>query len=117
MPGKLLFVLGAGIGYVLGARAGRERYEAMKAQADSLWNDPRVQEKFNEAGQAVKDRAPEVQAKLAGAAGAVKGSVQEKLTPSGPDEAKPPSIDGAELAGTADLAASRPPDMPDQQLS
>lgn len=117
MPGKLLFVLGAGIGYVFGARAGRERYEAMKAQADNLWNDPRVQEKFNEAGQAVKDRAPDVQAKLADAAGAVKETVKEKVTSSGSNQAKPPSIDGAELAGTTDLGASGPPDVPDQQMS
>lgn len=30
MSGKVAFVVGLGIGYVLGARAGRERYEQLK---------------------------------------------------------------------------------------
>ncbi|MFE7224350.1 hypothetical protein ACFU7D_06170 [Nocardioides sp. NPDC057577] len=38
-----------GIGYVLGARAGRERYDAMVAKAQELWHDPRVQEKAHNA--------------------------------------------------------------------
>lgn len=109
MPGKLLFVIGAGVGYVLGARAGRDRYEAMKAQADSLWHDPRVQERVSEAGQAVRDRAPDVQAKLTGAAGSVKDTVRDKVPGRGPDEAKAPSDAGTGMTG--------PPDVPDQPMS
>ena len=74
-----MFAVGAGVGYVLGTRAGRERYEAMKTQADNLWHDPRVQDKVAEAGQAVKEKAPEVQAKLASAAGTVKDNVTETV--------------------------------------
>ncbi|MDR6939511.1 hypothetical protein [Arcanobacterium hippocoleae] len=32
-----------GLGYVLGARAGRERYEQIKKQAKKLWNSAPVQ--------------------------------------------------------------------------
>ena len=40
-------------GYVLGARAGRERYEQIKSGAQKLKNNPTVQRKAREAGAAV----------------------------------------------------------------
>jgi oxygen-dependent protoporphyrinogen oxidase len=43
MRGKLLFAAGAAVGFVLGARAGRERYEQIKAGAARLWESPAVQ--------------------------------------------------------------------------
>ncbi|MET1018698.1 MAG: YtxH domain-containing protein [Microterricola sp.] len=44
MKGKLLFVSGAAVGYVLGTRAGRKRYEQIKGAAQSVWNTPIVQQ-------------------------------------------------------------------------
>jgi phage-related protein len=43
MKGKILFVVGLGVGYVLGTRAGRERYEQIRKAAQSVWNTPTVQ--------------------------------------------------------------------------
>jgi hypothetical protein len=43
MKGKLAFVLGAGVGYVLGTRAGRAQFEKIKGWASDAWHDPRVQ--------------------------------------------------------------------------
>ncbi|MGI9824710.1 hypothetical protein [Agromyces sp. Marseille-Q5079] len=43
MKGKVLFVVGLGVGYVLGTRAGRQRYEQIKGAAESVWNTPTVQ--------------------------------------------------------------------------
>ena len=60
MKGKILLVVGIGIGYVLGTRAGREKYDQLKATAQKLWNDPRVQKQVNNAEEFVKDKAPEV---------------------------------------------------------
>ncbi|MEC9053276.1 MAG: hypothetical protein VX494_15620 [Actinomycetota bacterium] len=40
---KLSLIAGLGVGYVLGARAGRERYEQLKAGAQKVARDPRVQ--------------------------------------------------------------------------
>ncbi len=40
---KLTMAAAAGIGYVLGARAGRERYDALSEKAESLWNNPKIQ--------------------------------------------------------------------------
>jgi hypothetical protein len=39
-----MFVAGLGIGYVLGTRAGRERFDQMVAQARKAWESPTVQE-------------------------------------------------------------------------
>lgn len=44
MRAKLWFSLGAAVGYVIGARAGRERYEQIALAARKLWDHPTVQE-------------------------------------------------------------------------
>lgn len=60
MRGKLVLLVGVGIGYVLGARAGRERYEDIKRVACRFWNDPRVTQQRDNVGQFARDKAPEV---------------------------------------------------------
>ena len=60
MKGKILLLTGLAVGYVLGTRAGRERYEEIKAAASKLWNDPRVQKPVHQAQDFAKDKAPEV---------------------------------------------------------
>ena len=42
MRSKLLLVIGFVVGYVLGARAGRERYEQIRRATRRLWESPRV---------------------------------------------------------------------------
>lgn len=44
MKGRILFVVGLGVGYVLGTRAGRERYEQIRRAAERVWNQPAVQQ-------------------------------------------------------------------------
>ena len=44
MRGKLMFITGVGVGYVLGTRAGREKFDSMVAQARKVWESPTVQE-------------------------------------------------------------------------
>jgi 2',3'-cyclic-nucleotide 2'-phosphodiesterase (5'-nucleotidase family) len=41
---KLFFVAGAGVGYLLGTRAGREKYDKMVAKAREVMDRPDVQE-------------------------------------------------------------------------
>lgn len=60
MRGRVLLVVGLGVGYVLGTRAGRGRYDQIKLQAQKLWHDPRVQKQVKTAEQFAKDKAPEV---------------------------------------------------------
>lgn len=90
MKGKILLVVGVGVGYVLGARAGRERYEEIKRAASKLWNSPRVQRQFDEAEGFVKDKAPEVAGFLASGAKKVVSQVSGKKTPP-PATSKSPS--------------------------
>ncbi len=82
---KLTFLAGAATGYILGTRAGRDRYDEMKKQADALWHDPRVQEKVSAAGDTVKEKAPEVGAKLTAAAGTAASAAKDKVTGSDKD--------------------------------
>ena len=63
----VLIAVGAGA-YVLGAKAGRERYEQISDFAQRWWNDPRVQKKRSEATETLQEKAPEGKKKLSGAA-------------------------------------------------
>jgi hypothetical protein len=44
MRGKLIFITGVGVGYVLGTRAGRQKYDAMVTKAREVLDRPDVQE-------------------------------------------------------------------------
>jgi hypothetical protein len=78
---KASFVVGVAVGYVLGARAGRKRYEQIKGQAAKLWNSDPVQHRVEDATQAVKDQAaPYVTEKLGDAMKAVSQSMRSAST-------------------------------------
>ena len=62
MKGKVLFVVGLGVGYVLGTRAGRERYEQIKKAAESVWNTPTVQQGVGTAKDFAMSRVGDVSA-------------------------------------------------------
>ncbi|WP_344791893.1 hypothetical protein [Gryllotalpicola daejeonensis] len=49
MKGKLLFVTGLAVGYVLGARAGRKRYEQIASAANKVWQSPGIQRQVHAA--------------------------------------------------------------------
>lgn len=46
---KIMMATAFVAGYVLGARAGRERYEQLSAKAQELWGHPKVQEQADKA--------------------------------------------------------------------
>ncbi|ROS28509.1 hypothetical protein EDF22_0234 [Rathayibacter sp. PhB127] len=54
MKGKILFVAGAAAGYVLGARAGRKRYEQIASAANRFWQTQPVQDVAGAVGGAAK---------------------------------------------------------------
>ena len=73
------FVTGAAVGYVLGTRAGRARYEQIKQGAHRLWTSDPVQHKLDQAGQAVKTQAlPFVADKVGDAVKAAGRAVKDK---------------------------------------
>jgi gas vesicle protein len=58
MKRKLLFVIGLAVGYVIGARAGREKYDRLKATAEHYWQDPRVTKARNDLESYARTQAP-----------------------------------------------------------
>ncbi|MFY0409927.1 hypothetical protein [Solicola sp. PLA-1-18] len=79
--GKLTVAAAAATGYVLGTRAGRERYEQIKRQARRVWNDPRVADKRHDAVDLASQKANEAAAaakqKASEAAAAAKHKAEE----------------------------------------
>jgi hypothetical protein len=57
---KLTLAAAFGIGYTLGAKAGRERYEQIKSTAQQVKDDPRVQDAAAKAEHVVRDAATSV---------------------------------------------------------
>ena len=60
MKGKIGLVVGLGVGYVLGTRAGRERYEQIKTQWLKLWHTDPVQHQVERVQQFAKSQAAAV---------------------------------------------------------
>lgn len=56
MGTKFGIVLGLGAGYVLGTRAGRERYNQIKKQWLKVWNQPVVQERVTDVKKFAADK-------------------------------------------------------------
>jgi hypothetical protein len=61
---KLPFLLGLGAGYVLGARAGRERYEQIRRAWSQAKDDPRLQSVAGIAQARADDVLSSVKAKM-----------------------------------------------------
>ena len=72
---KLMLLAALAVGYMLGARAGRERYDQIMGLVASIKNDPRVQEKAHQAVGLAKDQAPVVADKVTQAASAAASKV------------------------------------------
>jgi hypothetical protein len=114
MRGKIIFVVGLATGYVLGTRAGRERYEQIKAGAQKVWNTPTVQsgvEKVQEfAGSRVDTVKADLSKKARNALGALIG--RDPLT--GPQQSKAASTAGSTRPAPAatKAAAAKPVSNP-----
>ena len=54
----LIVAVGVAIGYVLGARAGRERYDLIVEKVTGVWEDPRVAKARREAAHYAREQAP-----------------------------------------------------------
>lgn len=81
MRGKVGLVIGLAAGYVLGARAGRERYEQIKAQVDKVWNLDPVQEQVGKVKEFAKSTALALPSTLWDSAVKVTRAASSKGTP------------------------------------
>lgn len=75
---KLTFLAGFAAGYVVGTRAGRERFDQIADKAQQAWKDPRVQEKVGQAQEVAKDVAGHAQEVVKDKAGDLVGAAKEK---------------------------------------
>ncbi len=77
---KLTFLAGLAVGYVLGTRAGRERYEQLRKTARDLAQTPTVQKATRNAKQAAGTAAGRAADAVAGKVGdKLPGSVTERV--------------------------------------
>jgi hypothetical protein len=100
MRSKAAFIVGTGLGYVLGTRAGRQRFDKIKGVTLRAWNSPQVQARVTE----LEGKAADF-ARSEGAA--LKGRVTENLKSAvssarGPATTRP--IDRYPVAPTGDAA-------------
>lgn len=63
---KAMFILGLAVGYVLGARAGRDRYDQLKERATGAWQSPRVQRNVDTAKGAADAATQKVRERMPG---------------------------------------------------
>ena len=98
MRGKFLFITGGLLGYVLGARAGRKRYEQIAATANSVWNAKPVQRRVTEVRDFALDLVGDVPSVLLDAGKKVVKTAQAKSSTD-----KPASKAAAKGRGTAPL--------------
>jgi hypothetical protein len=114
---KLTILVAFGTGYVLGARAGRERYNQIADKVQQVWQDPRDQRKASQAQDVAAEKASQaagvaaekasqaasaVGEKAAQAATSVHESVKDKFSGDGDDSS------GASGVGP-DVAMTTPP--------
>lgn len=109
--GRLSFVAGVGIGYVLGARAGRQRYEQIKTQAGRAWRSQPVQDRVGTATEAVKQQAaPFVTEKLGDAVKAVGQSMRNQSS----SGSTPRSASTSAPAATSSVTSTATPSFAEQ---
>ncbi|MEO6826710.1 MAG: hypothetical protein ABI255_08390 [Microbacteriaceae bacterium] len=94
MRGKLLFVTGAAIGYVLGARAGRKRYEQIADAASRVWQSPGIQKQVQQAQDFAAEKVGEVP-------GAVIDGVKKVVAAKSKRKRQEPSGEASAAGGSA----------------
>lgn len=77
MKARYFLIVGLGAGYLLGARAGRERYEQIRDKAKELWESPQVTRRREETVAYAKKQAPVIKAKAESAAKAAPGVIAD----------------------------------------
>ena len=101
---KLTFIAGLAAGYVLGSRAGRQRYEQIRRTSGRVWNSGPVQKQVASAKEVARTRAAPVVADMVADAARATG---EKLRSSRTVPAETISAESAS-AGNAGTAGPSP---------
>lgn len=105
MGNKFGFIVGAGLGYVLGTKAGRERYEQIRKSAAKLRQSPVVSKPMDSASEKISDA---VRRGGEAATDKVVGIVKERVFGQRPENAEYVDVDVVEVYDT------EPETTPDQ---
>jgi hypothetical protein len=76
-PRILALAVGVAIGYVLGTRDGRARYDQMKSRVTELWEDPRVVRARRDVETYARQQAPVIRERAEAAAKAAPGVAKD----------------------------------------
>jgi hypothetical protein len=98
---KLGMLAAGAAGYVLGARAGRERYDQIVYQAQRFWTSPTVQKAATGAQERAREAAPVVAEKVGDAAKQAAGAAVSAVKRGGNDD------DTDDSAATRDESTGR----------
>ncbi len=85
---KLGLAIAFGAGYVLGARAGQERYEQIKKTAFRIKENPRVRSAASTVTETAREQAPVVAQKVTHAAGVAASAAASHSPFGGSDESR-----------------------------
>ncbi|MBM6589704.1 YtxH domain-containing protein [Brevibacterium sp. RIT 803] len=111
MKKRLILLAGLGVGYVLGSRTGRQSYEKLKAQAQDLWADPRVQDTVEKANQSIREKSPAVADAVQTAADKVNSAAGAGAAGAGAGAA------GSTSAGTPGATSTGTPEVKDDVVA
>ena len=75
---KISMLAAAAVGYVLGARAGRDRYDQISEKAHGFWENPKVRQAAADAKDVAAEQAPVVKDKITDAANKVADKTTKK---------------------------------------
>ena len=116
---KLTFIAGLAAGYVLGARAGRQRYEQIARTSGKVWHSRPVQKQVANAKEAARTKAAPAVADIVADAARATGqrlrasrTVTAETITSSPST-PPPAPGGSTTAAANGSAAAPPRDTPD----
>jgi 2-keto-4-pentenoate hydratase len=107
--GKLSFIAGLAAGYVLGARAGRQRYEQIRRTSSKVWQSGPVQKQVDNAKEVAKTKAAPVVADMVADAARSTGEklrqgktvASEAISSGGGDGPPDPGSSGAASSGAS----------------
>ncbi len=76
-PRIFVLAVGVAIGYIVGARAGRARYDEMAATVSKLWRDPRVRKVRTDVESYARQQAPVIRERAEALAAATPGFAKD----------------------------------------
>lgn len=112
---KLGLLVAGATGYVLGARAGRERYDQITVLAQRVWTSPQVQQVSMQAQDYAREKAPEVGEKIGEVAKAAAVKATEVVTSSDSDSPPPAKKAPAKKTAAKKAPAKKSPPKPSAQ--